>query len=121
MSARVSRGRDPAQPAVHRCIVSPCHRHQTERGVDREALPDGVLTIAAVAHGIDDGQMVVADARHRTTGRQAFVQLDEGGATLVERWELCSKIKSPGPDALTLDELNTAIKNAQNEIAPALA
>jgi hypothetical protein len=55
--------RDPSQPAVYRGIVSPCHRHQTEGRVDGKPLSDGVLSVAGVAHRVDDGQVVVVDPR----------------------------------------------------------
>ena len=40
---------DTSQPTVYVGIVSPCHRHEAERRVDRKALSDKVFTIADMA------------------------------------------------------------------------
>src|ERR1700676_4044147 len=83
--------RDPPQPAVNRGIVSPRHRHQPERRVDREALPDDMLTIAAVAHRVDPGEVVVVDPRHRTAGRQTLMEIDQCGSARVEEGKLVAQ------------------------------
>ncbi len=83
--------RDPSQPTVYLGIVSPCHRHQAERRVDRKALSDDVLTVAAVAHRIDDGQVVVVDARHRAAGDQTLVEIDQRASATVEQGKLVAQ------------------------------
>src|SRR5436309_302972 len=67
---------DTSQPTVYLGIVSPCHRHQTERRVDRKSLSDNVFTVAGVAHYVDDGEVVVVDPRHRAACGQALVEID---------------------------------------------
>jgi hypothetical protein len=53
---------DTSQPTVYLGIVSPCHRHEAERRVDRKALSDNVFTVAGVAYRVDDGQVVIVDS-----------------------------------------------------------
>ena len=83
--------RDTAQPTVYLGLVAPCHRHQAERRVDRKALSDNVFTVAGVAHRIDDGQVVVVDARHRAAGGQALVEIDQCGSALLEQGKLVTQ------------------------------
>ena len=82
---------DTSQPTVYLRIVSPCHSHEAERRVDRKALPDNVLTVAGVAHRIDDGQVVIVDPRYRAACGQALVEIDQCGSALFEKGKLVAQ------------------------------
>jgi len=77
---------DTSQPLVYGGIVSPRHRHQAERRVDREALSDNVFTLAAVAHRVDDGQVVVVDPRHRQPAVRLSWTLVLGSTASTASW-----------------------------------
>jgi hypothetical protein len=99
---------DTSQPTVYLGIVSPCHRHEAERRVDRKALSDNVFTVAGVAHCVDDGQVVVVDARHRAADGQVFVEIDQCGSALLEQGKLVAKT-SHQPEQPTAEPITAIV------------
>src|ERR1700752_5269068 len=90
---------DTAQPTVYLGIVAPCHRHEAERRVDRKALSDNVFTVTGVTHCVDDGQVVVVDARHRAACGQALVEIDQCGSALFGQGKLVSQATNQSEQA----------------------